>query len=39
MPPTIPFDEAHTFGAFMLKAVRDGRAGELIDLAKVNLLR
>jgi hypothetical protein len=24
---------------FMLKAVLDGRAGELIDLAKVNLTR
>jgi thiamine pyrophosphate-dependent acetolactate synthase large subunit-like protein len=39
MPPTITFDEAHKFGVFMLKAVLDGRAGELIDLAKVNLLR
>jgi pyruvate dehydrogenase (quinone) len=39
MPPTITVDEAHKFGVFMLKAVLDGRAGELIDLAKVNLLR
>ena len=39
MPPTITFDEAHKFGVFMLKAVLDGRAGELVDLAKVNLLR
>ena len=39
MPPTITFDEAHKFAVFMLKAVLDGRAGELIDLAKVNLLR
>jgi pyruvate dehydrogenase (quinone) len=39
MPPTITFDEAHKFGVFMVKAVLDGRAGELIDLAKVNLLR
>jgi pyruvate dehydrogenase (quinone) len=39
MPPTTTFDEAHKFGMFMLKAVLDGRAGELIDLAKVNLTR
>jgi len=39
MPPTTTFDEAHKFGLFMLKAVLDGRAGELIDLAKVNTLR
>ena len=29
----------HKFGMFMLKAVLDGRGGELIDLAKVNLTR
>src|SRR5580693_4628545 len=39
MPPTTTFDEAHKFGVFMLKAVLDGRAGQLIDLAKVNLTR
>jgi pyruvate dehydrogenase (quinone) len=39
MPPTTTFDEAYKFGVFMLKAVLDGRAGELIDLAKVNLTR
>jgi pyruvate dehydrogenase (quinone) len=39
MPPTTTFDEAHKFGVFMLKAVLDGRAAELIDLAKVNLTR
>ena len=39
MPPTTTFDEAHAFGMFMLKAVLDGRGGELIDLAKVNLTR
>jgi pyruvate dehydrogenase (quinone) len=39
MPPTTTFDEAHNFGMFMLKAVLDGRAGQLIDLAKVNLTR
>jgi pyruvate dehydrogenase (quinone) len=39
MPPTTTFDEARHFGMFMLKAVLDGRATELIDLAKVNLTR
>ncbi len=39
MPPTTTLDEANKFGLFMLKAVLDGRASQLIDLAKVNLLR
>jgi pyruvate dehydrogenase (quinone) len=39
MPPTTTIDEAKHFGMFMMKAVLDGRAGELIDLAKVNLSR
>src|SRR5260370_32376189 len=39
MPPTTTLDEAHKFGMFMLQAVLDGRGGELIDLAKVNLTR
>ncbi len=39
MPPKTTLGEAHKFGVFMLKAVLDGRAGELIDLAKVNLTR
>jgi pyruvate dehydrogenase (quinone) len=39
MPPATTFDEAHKFGVLMLKAVLDGRAKELIDLAKVNLSR
>ena len=39
MPPNTTFAEAQKFGMFMLKAVLDGRAGELIDLAKVNLTR
>ena len=29
MPPTTTFDEVQKFGVFMLKAVLDGRAGEL----------
>ncbi len=39
MPPKTTLGDAHKFGVFMLKAVLDGRAGELIDLAKVNLTR
>jgi pyruvate dehydrogenase (quinone) len=39
MPPKTTFAEAKEFGLFMLKAVMDGRAAELIDLAKANLLR
>ena len=39
MPPKIAARDAHNFGVFALKAVLDGRAGELIDLAKVNLPR
>jgi hypothetical protein len=32
-------DEAYHFGMFTMKAVLDGRARELIDLARVNLTR
>jgi len=39
MPPVTNLDEANKFGVFMLKAVLDGRAKELIDLAKVNLMQ
>ncbi len=39
MPPTITLEQAHGFGMFMLKAVISGRGDELIDRAKVNLLR
>jgi pyruvate dehydrogenase (quinone) len=39
MPPKATLAQAHSFGLFMLKAVLDGRASELIDLAKVNLTR
>ena len=39
MPPTISLDQVHGFGLFMLKAVLSGRGSEIIDLAKVNLLR
>ena len=39
MPPKATADEAFHFGMFTIKAVLDGRASELIDLARVNLLR
>jgi pyruvate dehydrogenase (quinone) len=39
MPPKTTFAESQGFGVFMMKAVLDGRAKQLIDLAKVNLLR
>jgi pyruvate dehydrogenase (quinone) len=39
MPPKTTAGEAYHFGMFMMKAVLDGRARELIDLAKVNLKR
>jgi pyruvate dehydrogenase (quinone) len=39
MPPVTTVDEAYHFGLFMLRAVMDGRGQQLIDLAKVNLLR
>jgi pyruvate dehydrogenase (quinone) len=39
MPPATTFAEARNFGLFMMKAVLDGRASELVDLARVNLTR
>ncbi len=39
MPPKTTTGEAYHFGMFLMKAVLDGRAGELIDLAEVNLRR
>ncbi|SDT45584.1 ubiquinone-dependent pyruvate dehydrogenase [Bradyrhizobium canariense] len=39
MPPKTTFDQAHQFGLFLIKAVLNGRADELVDLAKVNLTR
>jgi pyruvate dehydrogenase (quinone) len=39
MPPKTTADQAYHFGMFMMKAVLDGRASELVDLAKVNLTR
>jgi pyruvate dehydrogenase (quinone) len=39
MPPRTTLDQAYHFGMFTMKAVLDGRASQLIDLAKVNLKR
>jgi pyruvate dehydrogenase (quinone) len=39
MPPTIFYEQARGFSLFMLRAVLNGRGDELVDLAKVNLLR
>ncbi|MGD0851239.1 MAG: ubiquinone-dependent pyruvate dehydrogenase [Bradyrhizobium sp.] len=39
MPPKPTLEQAHHFGLFMIKAVLNGRANELVDLAKVNLTR
>ena len=39
MPPTITLEQAKGFSLFMMKAVLNGRGDEIIDLARVNLLR
>src|SRR5580692_2396440 len=39
MPPTITYEEANGFSLFVLQAVLNGRGDEIIDLARVNLLR
>jgi pyruvate dehydrogenase (quinone) len=39
MPPKTTIGEAYNFGLFMMTAVLDGRANELVDLAKANLRR
>ncbi len=37
MPPTTTVQQASHFGLFLIKAVLDGRASEVIDLAKENV--
>ena len=37
MPPKATFEQATNFGLFTLRAVMDGRATQLIDLARTNL--
>jgi pyruvate dehydrogenase (quinone) len=39
LPPKTTFDQTAHFGLFMIKAVLNGRADELVDLANVNLRR
>jgi pyruvate dehydrogenase (quinone) len=39
MPPTIDRHQATGFGLYALKALMDGRGGELLELAKTNLTR
>jgi pyruvate dehydrogenase (quinone) len=39
MPPTISFEQGKGFSPFMMKVVLNGRGDEVIDLARVNLLR
>jgi pyruvate dehydrogenase (quinone) len=39
MPPTMTYEQAKGFSLFMMKAVLNGRGDEIIDLAKVNLIR
>jgi len=39
MPPTITLEQAKGFSLFMMRAVLSGRGDEIVDLAKVNLLR
>jgi pyruvate dehydrogenase (quinone) len=39
MPPKTTLDQAYHFGMYMMKAVLDGRATQLVDLTKVNLSR
>lgn len=39
MPPTITYEQAKGFSLFMMKAVLNGRGDEIVDLARVNLLR
>jgi hypothetical protein len=42
LPPKKPkktFEQTYRFNLFMLKAVLDGRATELVDLARTNLIR
>jgi thiamine pyrophosphate-dependent acetolactate synthase large subunit-like protein len=39
MPPTIKLEQATGFGLYMMRAVMNGRADEVVDLAKTNLFR
>ena len=37
MPPKTTLGEALNFNLFLMKAVMDGRAAQVLDLARVNL--
>jgi pyruvate dehydrogenase (quinone) len=39
MPPSITLEMAKGFSLYMVKAVMNGRADEVVDLAKTNLWR
>jgi pyruvate dehydrogenase (quinone) len=39
MPPKVQVEMAKGFSLYMLKAVLDGRASDLIELARSNVLR
>ena len=39
MPPSITLEMARGFSLYMVKAIINGRADEIIDLAKTNLWR
>jgi pyruvate dehydrogenase (quinone) len=39
MPPSITLEMAKGFSLYMVKAIINGRADEIIDLAKTNLWR
>jgi pyruvate dehydrogenase (quinone) len=39
MPPSITLEMAKGFSLYMIKAIFNGRANEIIDLAKTNLWR
>jgi pyruvate dehydrogenase (quinone) len=39
MPPTVDRHQATGFGLYALKALMDGRGGELLEMAKTNLTR
>jgi hypothetical protein len=39
MPPHIEAAQAEGFSLYALKAIMDGRGGELLEMAKTNLFR
>ena len=39
IPPSITLQQAAGFNLYMLKAIYNGRADEVLDLAKTNLFR